>query len=73
MAKYQAQFLTSEKFALGKFATERERERTIQFMSKLCISFRPMVATFSCVTLAEAVMRTLECEYAHEYYHQRRI
>ena len=41
-------------------------------MSGLCISIRSVVATFSCATLAEAVMRALLNEHAHVSHHQER-
>lgn len=31
-----------------------------------------VLSLFACATLAEAVMRTLECVHAHESYHQAR-
>lgn len=42
------------------------------FVPGLHFSILSVVATFSCSTLAEAVMRTLKCEHAHMSHHQSR-
>lgn len=68
MLEYQAKFLMLERFPLGSFASERER--ATQFVSGLHISLRVVVATFSCSTVAEAVMRALENEHAHDSHNQ---
>lgn len=64
MAKYQARFIMLERFALGSFLSKKER--AAQFVSSMCISSSVVVATFSCSTLAEAGMRALEYEQAHD-------
>lgn len=66
VAEYLSRFLILKRFAPGNFASERE------LPPKLCpvyASLGAVVATFSCSTLAEVVMRTLECEHAHELHH----
>ena len=68
MAEYQARFRTLERFAPGYFVSERERAS--QFVVGLRLSIGSIVATFSCATLSEAVMRALQCEGAHVSYHQ---
>ena len=70
VAEYQARFLTLERFAPGGFVSERERAS--QFVAGLRLSIGSIVATFSCATLSEAVMRALQCEGAHVSYHQAR-
>lgn len=67
VVKYQTQFLTLERSALGCF--ELERERVTQFVLNLRISLRAIAATFLCSTLAKAVMKALECVHAHEPHH----
>lgn len=44
VAEYEVQVLTLERFALGCFT--REREMTTQFVARLRISIRSVVATF---------------------------
>lgn len=63
-----ARFFMLERFAPSNFSSERER--AAEFVSELRISLRAMVATFSYSTLAEAVMRALECEHARDSHHQ---
>ena len=70
VAEYQARFLMLERFAHD--SSTSERERAAQFVSGLRISVRSVVATFSCATLAEAVMRALQNEHAHVSHHQER-
>lgn len=50
----------------------KERQLTAQFVYVLRISIRSTVSTFACATLAEAVMRALECEHPHESHHHAR-
>lgn len=52
------------RFKLGSFASEREW--AAHFVFGLRISIKFVVATFSCMTLGEVVMRALECKNAHE-------
>ena len=60
-----------ERFAHDSHTSERER--AAQFVSGLRISVGSVVATFSCATLAEAVMRALQNEHAHVSHHQERV
>lgn len=62
MAEYQARFLNLERFVPGSFSNEREQ--AAQLASGLRNSITSVVATFSCLTLGEAVMRALGCEPA---------
>lgn len=63
-------FLTLERLVSGSFASERER--VTQFVSRLMINNKSVVSPFTCATLAEALMRVLECDHVHEFYHQSR-
>ena len=70
VAEFQVRFLTLERFAPGCYASERER--VAWFVAGLRLSIGSIVATFSCATLSEAVMRALQYEGAHVSYHQAR-
>lgn len=68
VAKYQAIFLTSERFASSSFVDERERESVRAQVEHLIYSVRVCMCD-----VAEAVMRALECKNAHEIHHLTRI
>lgn len=70
VADYQARFLTLERFTPSSFASKRES--AAQFVLGLLISIYTISVMFSCSTLAEVVMRALECEHAQQLHHQAR-
>lgn len=70
VAEYYARFLMLKRFVLCYFASE-----SVSFpvcVLGLHISLRLVDTTFSCLTLAKAVIRTLECEHVHLSHHQTR-
>lgn len=72
VAKYQARFLTLERFPPISFSSQRES--TTHIVSGLHIGNRSMAATISCLTLVEAMMRALEYEHAYKFHlHARGI
>ena len=70
VADYQARFLMLERFAHSSATTERERAS--QFVAGLHLAIRSVVSTFYYATLAEAVMRALQNERIHVFFHQER-
>lgn len=68
VVEYLTRLLMLKRLAQGSFVTNRYQ--AAQFVSGLRISIRLMVVPFSCSTLAEAIMRALECEHAHKAHHQ---
>lgn len=63
VAEYYARFLMLKRFILCYFAFESVS--CLVCVLGLHISLRSVVTTFSCLTLAKAVIRALECEHAH--------
>lgn len=67
VAEYQARFLVLERFASGSFSPQRVRASPFVFGLHICLHV--VVATFSCSTLVEAVIRALECDHTHDSHH----
>lgn len=75
VAEYYARFLMLKRFVLCYFASESVSFQSVSFpvcVLGLHISLRLVVTTFSCLTLAKAVIRALECEHVHLSHHQTR-
>lgn len=64
ITEYQARFLTLLRFEPGSISNEFEQ--TAQFVVGLRIYIRFVVATIAYRTLAQAIMKALECEHAYE-------
>lgn len=60
-------FLMHERFSLSCFTNERER--IAQFVVGYSIRIKSALAMFLSSTLAEAMVRGLECKHAHKSHH----